>query len=324
MNPEIRKIYHYTSFKNAIEIIRSGELYLSHVMYMNDRREFIYAAKKFIELIDNKEKEFTDIILGRYVNDEIREYDLDYVKRLNLFTLREILKAELFSKYSDEILDKNHYISKGYSDGTTEASLEFTKLVSIKDIYVSSFSLIEDDLVMWRLYSENAYGACIEFSFDNNNQPFEVDYNKNYLLLAPLLYPKVLDFEKEIKDFIENYLNKLSLDINQNSELLIPTHLDIMYKLLKIKNHIFEFENEARIIYYGQAENQNIDYLNLGSYLKPIYKLKLDKEIGKSSLKINSLILGPLNDISISDISLSMFLDSKGINLRKSVIDCIR
>lgn len=61
--PFPEKLYHYTNTDAAINIIESGEFWLTHVKYFNDRKEYYDGVELILELLSSRASELGDELL---------------------------------------------------------------------------------------------------------------------------------------------------------------------------------------------------------------------------------------------------------------------
>lgn len=132
---------------------------------------------------------------------KLRATNIEY---LNDTTERKLFTDALYNKLLQYGQDKNSPI--------TTAQREQFNLLCTSEIYVISFSELQDDLNMWRGYAGNGVGANIGFNF-SNIQPFYPTENgyfkmeRAYKLVKCKYYlPEECDIEFSLVENIYNFL----------------------------------------------------------------------------------------------------------------------
>ncbi len=329
-------IYHYTNFENAMKIIKSEQLWLTHISYLNDKSEFIYCSDILFEFIRKKETELTEMIIKEQRKDGNYQDDINFQKRHFLVFIKVALLAEFYSGIKGEKINSDYFIGQNYSKETSAALEEQNKIFKKVYAFIASFSLIPDDLTLWRLYSNNSKGACIEFDLRNSDN---IGNNSNYILLKDNI--KYLerneiydDFEqilnREIKNIEQTYKNNGSNCENENfleefKMIHYNTYEEILLKILFTKRKDFDVEKEFRIVYLCDEENLNtnnekFEVLSIGEKIKPVIKLEIDNNY----INIKRLILGPNNEYNGDNWAINSLLKNKNVELIKSNIDYYR
>ena len=75
--------YHYTSPNALLSILKNQQIYFTDIRFLNDKSEDIYLVKLILDLLDENEKEYPNIIkrYNHYISDFgerklVREYML--------------------------------------------------------------------------------------------------------------------------------------------------------------------------------------------------------------------------------------------------------
>lgn len=159
----------------------------------------------------------------------------------------------------------------------------FEKKISYEELrnktFLMSCSTQKDNLTMWRMYGDEAKGACIEYEIAN-------DYNESEFVIHPVCY---IDKENPVKEII-----MLQQAIKQ----------DLNLKKFDVWKHFFkpiEFkdEHEIRILFIGGEGANEVNggwTLNSTKIINPYVEFNLfdeSKNSVKFPLKIKSILLGP-------------------------------
>lgn len=175
------------------------------------------------------------------------------------------------------------------------------------DIYISSCSSLKDDLMMWRLYGDDARGACLVFTIRE-------DYSKKFDIFK-VSYAK----DKEHREM------KLIKDLCDKG---------FVFRNLKKWKHFFkpkEFENEkeVRLIftddYLNISLNRNWVKTNDHSIINPIIDFSLTDEF--FPLRLDTIVLGPkFPEKELNKNQLEEMVKSLGLNIHveNSKIECYR
>lgn len=175
------------------------------------------------------------------------------------------------------------------------------------DIYISSCSSLEDNLMMWRLYGDDARGACLVFTIRE-------DYSKKFDIFK-VSYAK----DKEHREM------KLIKDLCDKG---------FVFRNLKKWKHFFkpkEFENEkeVRLIftddYLNISLNRNWVKTNDHSIINPIIDFSLTDEF--FPLRLDTIVLGPkFPEKELNKNQLEEMVKSLGLNIHveNSKIECYR
>ena len=184
------------------------------------------------------------------------------------------------------------YFDKKYSKSKQNAmSLEVWN-----KIYLSSGTIMKDDLTMWRLYGDDGKGVCLEFDVtlakSENFYMAKVDYENK---------KKSHKWVKVIKD-----LEKVGLKFNN---LNVWKHF--------FKPHEYSVEKEIRLVFMDSNINQNPQrawiLANGSSIVIPV--MRFDFLCEHSPLKLRKIILGPkMSEYEINKAQLESMLSSKSIS----------
>jgi hypothetical protein len=148
--------------------------------------------------------------------------------------------------------------------------------------FIMSCTLLEDDLMQWRLYGDGAKGAQIKFECLDIKQSESRFYVSDVKYAKNNVHPE-LDFLKKIIDEVKK---ELTLDLKFVS-LYVWRHF--------FKPESFDYEKEVRILYiHKKREKINKEWIVAKPYniVNPLVKFKLGKD--EFPFKIKEIMLGPV------------------------------
>ena len=170
-----------------------------------------------------------------------------------------------------------------------------------KYIFVSSWTKDNlENVALWNMYTPNMSGIRIKInpskiilSKNDNNSIVNIHSNK-----------KILAFENN--NFLEDveYLDNPKVDLFSDTGIISRKEIA---RLGKVKNKIWNFQNEVRFILMGLPANKVDDFKNILSLENSFYESivhKVDSSINLIDLKINDdiwenaeILLGPNTDV---------------------------
>lgn len=203
-------LYHYTNGTSFLGIIKKSEMWASHIRFMNDLKEEMYALEILEKRLPDLLKD-TILDIGRTI-ELIRKYFDEENSKLGIFVLS-------FSECRDEL---NQW--RGYANGIPSYCIQFN-MEEIKKNYE-----IESDV-------ENVK-VLIDSSWDFNDR-------KRKIFLLPCVYENVE--QNNLIDEIVNTVLKNSYEIVEETLAKKIARTLIFYSPL-IKHKMSESEKEWRII----------------------------------------------------------------------------
>lgn len=193
-------------------------------------------------------------------------------------------KLGKFSQTQQEELDKLNEKTMHYKEIISE---EFkTKLRNVvSKIIVTCFSKKNNEILMWSHYADGHKGVCIEFEFKNNQDFFEVVYNKKRkkLNLKELLYRifyminqnEQTPDEALIKLLSFQFVVKSKKDWNYEEEVRCIKSLNEGFKELSKGKYLCSIEGKINRIYLGcNISKENEDVIRNLCQVKGIEVLK--------------------------------------------------
>jgi hypothetical protein len=270
-------LYHYTSQKGLLGILKDNKLRMTNILYLNDSSEFSHTVELVKTELKNRKKLLSKKkgIVGLMVDEGI---DGKMFDRLNF--LESLL---------NEIFPENDFISKN-------------------NIYVFSLSKEHDDLNQWRGYCPKEGGFCI--GFDSNKLLYLVDKNIGYEI-RECKYCKI-DGSQEIVNLVDPFVNRLyDITLKSGKAGVTKIHREFLNEIIRIspyiKNDSFQSESEIRVIY--RCEEEDINFHEGKSMIIPHVEFSPVDDDNK--LPISKIIVGPTPHPELSKLSIENLLQSK-------------
>lgn len=315
--PSPEHLYHYTNANSFLGIIQKTEMWASHIRFMNDLKEEVYA----LELL---ERRLPDLLKTTSLNPNkmiklIQKYFDEENSKFGIFVLS-------FSEKSDDL---NQW--RGYANGTPSYCIKFNSNKIKKN------SEVENDVENVKL--------LIDSSWDLND-------HKRKIFLLPCVYDD--ETQNNLIDEIANTVLQNSYEIDEKLIAKKIARTLIFYSPL-IKHRMSEDEKEWRIIIvYEKSFNPNFTREDLQKELNATnneyerdrlnyemdcfedneYRLKIDKELlgfrmGKSYIipyykfmlekeAFEGFIIGACPDYNSVKESTIYFLSKNGFTYEES------
>lgn len=241
-------LYHYTSQAGLLGILKSRQLWMTNILYLNDSTEFTHT-------IDLVKTELNDRRKSLINNGGLRAIVLNGNYNINEKQLQALERLE-------RILD-------GFNTEVRTSS------------FVFSLSEREDDLSQWRGYCPNTGGFCIQF----NDELSSIVNNKAGYKIEECKYDPE-EKKKLVKSIFDDSLfgSNRSWTIEESVLKLIQKMVGIAPYL---KDNSFKEEKEHRIVYntmnereimYREGKSMFIPYFE-GEFVDNNGKLPLSKII---------------------------------------------
>lgn len=214
----------------------------------------------------------------------------------------------LWGTHIDYLNDKNEgKIGKQVIQKLNENNPEIQLNDLLDDIYVISFSEIEDSLPMWNMYGGNGSGVMLKFDFYNSNF---TNYN-----MTKCTY-KDIDEVIRVDQSFTNLLKRPAIRIGSlGHDGILPDNEQIKIRQMAIpgysmayrvapKDKSFIYEEERRMFTTSNARNVKYRVRNnlLIPYIEEYFPQRILKEIW----------IGPTNDMERSTKSINMLLKTRG------------
>ena len=221
-------------------------------------------------------------IFGKYI--ETKSEDKYLCKYTTVGTLKSVIESGKMRLNTIVGMNDPTEVSKLDGEGCNFEEREDCQQAAQKYsnyYFITSFTSLEDNLSMWRLYGDRAEGICLVFEpiEDAKDPVFDVYYLKSYSI---------------IKNKIDRFLDSLK---EKNIRFCIQSFVS---KLLFIKPDGYEPENERRLVITDDHPKEYALYPN--NVLVPYIERKLsnnkeeyiDSPEKNYPLMLRKIILGPV------------------------------
>lgn len=300
--------YHYTSLNSAFEILRSKKLRFTHVGYLNDPMELHYGLYLLEEVYTN-------------VYDAHNENKLLLKNLAVIYSLIHIIcnSTNRISKKISQLyqIHMEDGIIKAIWNDTFDTGLILQEL-SYYDLYISCFSTDNDNLSMWRSYSDNAMGLALGFnelttsSFNtaqlgngNTSSITKVYYDAMQIKNA---YLKIIDEVIKIVLDLQNIEFINEADAKDKSNTILQKGLSLLSIIIICKHPCYAYENEYRIYFFADSNSAKTEIRVRNNQIIPYIDVPFESSIDNNW--INNIRIAPASNLRSSDIGLDRFLVS--------------
>ena len=201
-----------------------------------------------------------DDYFEKYLTDISNKNQKEYYRYVPFDTAFEIIKNGTYRM--NGIAGMNDK-----SEGDLLDSISY-EIEDSNNIFISSFSTLEDNLTMWRLYGDNAKGVCLVFTGKDDYEDKD-----NLFWLYPVSYD-------------DKYKN-IVIDLYNNGFKINNIEKWIYF----FKNKHFKTEEEVRLLVQNSSNKKEWYKTNDNSIINSYIELKLDDN--NFPLKLTKIILGP-------------------------------
>jgi Protein of unknown function (DUF2971) len=285
-------LYHYTSLEGFLGIINSQEIWASNIFYLNDQSELYQAINLFHAELDSK------IAPLRAARSELNP------KAIGPETNPKIINLDAKIRFLDT---------------AKSVAMDFVKNKRVQ-IYISSFTALEDDLSQWRGYSSDGNGFSIGFDF--------ADLPTNFVL-GKCSYD-IAHQKQIINALLNEWFRQLEANIDANINESKPTGagsfgigaiisqyftercLNSFFTIAPFLKHPkYDKEDEWRLVisYQDNLQLGSLKFINTANVLKPYLCLKLQE-----LPTIKKVIVGPSLHIDYNESSAKLLLIWKGMD----------
>lgn len=274
-------LYHYTSQTGLLGIIKTGKLWMTDILYLNDSSEFLHT----IELIKS----------------EITERRLSLPPRKGMLT-SELTKEDIINNKINDVFDR--------IEESLNSNLKYFNGLTG---YVFSFSKKRDDINQWRGYCPKEGGFCI--GFDTKKLESKIK-NKSGYKIDKCTYGSN-ENDNKVKRLFDKIYEIFSSDENIESILMIYL-IGMILMSSFIKRESFSTEFEYRIFHHGRTE---IKHREGKSMLIPYIEGNILDKDGKLPISKIIVGPTPHPEISMMSVdSLLKSEGYKGVDVTKSKI----
>lgn len=282
-----KTLYHYTTMKGLIGIVKTKKLWGTNIHHLNDAAEFRYAAGLIVEKFENylttlpPEPAAPDRYgLDAYMNDRTTDPE----KQAKIEILRSVYRA--FGKIFRETI--------------------------LYHVYVCSFTENGDQLSQWRGYCPE--GNCFSIGFKTDD--LLPVMGKNSFTLEKCIYePNIHD--SLIDGIISKHMNLLKKELEAGPALsnmqATRTALSELTALIpQIKHATFEEEREWRFVKNlglpKEQDSQSFQFREGKSMIIPYIEVALD------NIPISEVYIGPTPHKETSKDSVELLLKANGFS----------
>ncbi|WP_241885185.1 DUF2971 domain-containing protein, partial [Brachyspira hyodysenteriae] len=248
--------YSYDLF-NISSSITENVLSLKNKIYVNEN-----------EIIDNNKNIINKAIKDDFYNQqfyyEIRNNSLYNYTRVNKDTLRSILNNTLWCSNTKNFNDPVDPYIRNFRKEEQNKFYDYL----LEKIKIACLTTHNDNTLMWSHYADKHQGICIEYDINKI-----LNENNDKILIKKISYNKIMIS-------YDTFINKQKKSIN--SVLIDNKTIDNITDLFTIKSKEWEYEDEYRILFYDEKnENPNGTLINLPikSICFGVQTSKEDKEL---------------------------------------------
>lgn len=292
-------LYHYTDGNAFQNIMKNGELWASHIRFMNDYTEEHLALDKIIEILDNRIGSL-DLDIEK-LKKKIRKYFEEEISRKGIFILS-------FSKKADDL---NQW--RAYGNKIPSYCIKFNtqKLIHDSEILsdieeIKNFIRVDWDLndrkrkflLMPCIYESDEQEKLLEEVIEDSSNYVErtndkiiesklaQEIAKRLIIYAPIIKHRAFKDEQEWRIII---IYEKSIEPNFTKEDLEKqyeeTDNDSEKERISYYEDCFD-DNETRL----NEDKKLLDFRIGKSMIVPYYKFSFDKDI------VDEVIIGPCPD----------------------------
>ena len=299
MHDEPRFLYHYTTQKGLLGIMKEKQMRASNIFYLNDSSEYTFALELLEKRLIACIRKLTGTTNPYRMNPKVREAALnlahgvpdflnsnvsfDDAKSIFIVTLKNALQS---------IKQNNHYKDK--------------------DIYVLSFSARDDDLSQWRGYCPDGMGFCLEFE----TQALKEHMKKEGLAIEECVYEKK-EQKKKMDKLIEHSLADFRTAFNKRNKADEETTGERIswFKAFRkfkgllpiLKHEAFKDEKEWRFVKELSEKDlfsgkSSLEFREGRYMIIPFLNIPLAKK-SEPIIMLKSIIVGPTSHKNLSEDS---------------------
>ncbi|MEI0558328.1 DUF2971 domain-containing protein [Brachyspira intermedia] len=271
---EIYNIYNH----NVLELYE--EFYNETIFYSYDFfnisssiTENVLSLKNKIDVNENEIIDSNKNIINKAIKDdfynqqfyyEIRNNSLYNYTRVNKDTLRSILNNTLWCSNTKNFNDPVDPYIRNFRKEEQNKFYDYL----LEKIKIACLTTHNDNTLMWSHYADKHQGICIEYDINKI-----LNENNDKILIKKISYNKIMIS-------YDTFINQQKKSIN--SVLIDNKTIDNITDLFTIKSKEWEYEDEYRILFYDEKnENSNGTLINLPikSICFGVQTSKEDKEL---------------------------------------------
>jgi hypothetical protein len=269
----------HLSFNQEFQSFIKSKSLFGHIQFDTNSNTYFFLDDD--EGISTFENQFFIKMLGEYNETKICRYT-------SLKTIFEMLNNISFRMNGIVGMNDKSEVNyvETYLNGIEKPLIKehHNTIIAINNKYITSCSMVErkDDLTLWRLYSDDAKGACLIFDVKRKNL-------NNHILLQKVKYAdedgkhKELDFLKQIKEDVET-ITGYKFEFRK-----------IGYWKHFFKPYDYSIEEEVRLLIIDNDSLVKIksDWVMTSSHsiINPIMDFRLNSK--SFPIQLKEIILGP-------------------------------
>ena len=290
-------VFHYTSAMALENIFRNKTLWVTKSDFLNDKTEYMYAINLVNKIFKiNKYKHLDeDVIL------QINKVFKSYLSRSFIFsTSQNSDSVNLWGNYSEH---------EGYNIGFNLREI-FNRMWD-GQIYVTGNNKYKDGSIKKYFIQRKDSHKTIEMS------PGKVIYDS---IMQENIIVDIFNFLDHISETFYSFYNKIE-ELDKQSMDNLAYHynnafgsaIHILVNQIKLfKNPVFEQDEEYRIIFDVNSKLDVKKYRQYKGVFIPYIEVIFDKSNSIKELPVDSITIGPKNNLDIAAKGLCQFIKSQG------------
>lgn len=289
-------VFHYTNAVALENIFRNKTLEVTKSDFLNDKTEYMYAIRLVNKVFEKNKYKYLDKNIFLRINKLFKSY----LARSFIFsTSRNSDSVNLWSNYSEH---------EGYNIGFNLRDI-FNRSSDMK-LYVTGNKKNEDGS------TEKYYIPSLDGHKPIEMYPGEVIYDT---IIQENKIADVFNILEQISEVYHSSANRKK-DTGQNENRLKKAYHDYFGSAIRIlinqiklfKNPVFTQDEEYRIIFDVNSKIDVIKYRQFKGVFFPYIEVVFAICSDIKKLPIDSITIGPKNNLDIAAKGLSQFLKSQG------------
>lgn len=293
-------VFHYTNAVALENIFRNMTLWVTKSDFLNDKTEYLYA----ISLVNKVFKKNKYKYLNENIIAQINRAFKSYLSRSFIFsTSLNSDSVNLWGNYSEH---------EGYNIGFDLREV-FSKMWDGK-IYVTGNNKLKDGSIKKYFIQRKDSHNSIEMS--PGKVIYDIITQENIIVdifnFLDHISEKFYSLSNKTKDMNEQSMNNLAYHYNN----AFGSAIRILINQIKLfKNPVFSQDEEYRIIFDVNSKLNVKKYRQYKGVFIPYIEVVFDKSNAAKELPVNSITIGPKNNLDIATKGLSQFLSSQGYKI---------
>lgn len=240
-------LYHYTDASGVLGILRNNSIWATNALYLNDAEEIRFGADKLADRL---------MAEARSITDDIADVDPETGLRPSIGAFPSPDGTPLTQDQLDRDAKNTRATMLASASDAIGAVYAGQSPATVKDpnVYVASFTELEDDLSQWRGYGDATNGFAI--GFDRGSLDMKVadtSVRKSDREDPPAPWgPQLIEYgDKAVEGLaarITGDLLRSSTALNASQSGMFHAVLDGVRGLALVKHHSFRSEHEWRVV----------------------------------------------------------------------------